>query len=103
MNLREFQERIGETYLRKDSDRGLFESYAWLVEEIGELAGALRHGRPEDLTHEFSDCLAWLREPRQHGRGRASRRQPSATLTAVPAAAPAPASARTPPTEPRHR
>ncbi|MBP7559690.1 MAG: nucleotide pyrophosphohydrolase [Armatimonadetes bacterium] len=60
MNLREFQERIGETYLRKDSDRGLFESYAWLVEEIGELAGALRHGRPEDLTHEFSDCLAWL-------------------------------------------
>lgn len=60
MTMREFQDRIGATYLQKDSDRGLFESYAWLVEEIGELAGALRHGRAEDLTHEFSDCLAWL-------------------------------------------
>ena len=57
MNLREFQERIGETYLRKDSDRGLFESYAWLVEET-VVAGALRHGRPED--HHSLRLLAWL-------------------------------------------
>jgi NTP pyrophosphatase (non-canonical NTP hydrolase) len=60
VTLREFQDSIGETYLDKDSRRGLFESYAWLVEEVGELAGALRHGKPEELAHEFSDCLAWL-------------------------------------------
>ncbi len=60
MTISEFQRTIGETYLAKDSARGLFPSYAWLVEEIGELAGALRHGRPEELRHEFADCLAWL-------------------------------------------
>lgn len=60
MDLREFQERIRETYLRKDLERGVYGSYAWLVEEVGELAGALRHGRADELVHEFSDCLAWL-------------------------------------------
>jgi NTP pyrophosphatase (non-canonical NTP hydrolase) len=60
MTLREFQESIGATYLRKDSERGLFESFGWLAEEVGELAGALRHGDKSEMEHEFADCLAWL-------------------------------------------
>ena len=60
MTLEEFQRIIGETYLAKDSERGLFESFGWLVEEVGELSGALRRGDPRELRHEFADCLAWL-------------------------------------------
>lgn len=60
MTLREFQASIGATYLAKDSARGLFESFAWLSEEVGELAGALRSGDAAELRHEFADCLAWL-------------------------------------------
>jgi len=60
VTLREFQAAIGATYLDKDSARGLFASFAWLSEEVGELAGALRSGETEALQHEFGDCLAWL-------------------------------------------
>jgi NTP pyrophosphatase (non-canonical NTP hydrolase) len=60
MTIREFQQIIGETYLGKDSARGVSASFGWLVEEVGELAGALRDGGVGKLRHEFSDCLAWL-------------------------------------------
>jgi NTP pyrophosphatase (non-canonical NTP hydrolase) len=32
----------------------------WLVEEVGELATALRHGTHEERAGEFADVLAWL-------------------------------------------
>lgn len=32
----------------------------WLMEEVGELAAALREGTPEELAAEFADVLAWL-------------------------------------------
>jgi len=32
----------------------------WLMEEVGELAGALREGTPLELAREFADVLAWL-------------------------------------------
>jgi NTP pyrophosphatase (non-canonical NTP hydrolase) len=60
MTLREFQRLIEDTYLDKDSARGLFPTFAWLVEEVGELASALRTGSAEELRHEVADCLAWL-------------------------------------------
>lgn len=60
MRISEFQGNIRATYFDKDSGRGLFESFGWLVEEVGELATALRHGDPSALAHEFADCLAWL-------------------------------------------
>ena len=33
---------------------------AWLAEEFGELAQAVRKGTPAQVAHEFSDVLAWL-------------------------------------------
>ena len=60
MTLGEFQRLIADTYLGKDSARGLFPTFAWLVEEVGELASALRTGSAEELRHEVADCLAWL-------------------------------------------
>ena len=33
---------------------------AWLAEELGELAQAVRKGSVEEQTHELGDVLAWL-------------------------------------------
>ena len=33
---------------------------AWLAEELGELAQAVRKGSPEQQQHELGDVLAWL-------------------------------------------
>jgi len=60
MDLRAWQEVIARTYGERDRRRGLFPTYAWFVEEVGELAGALLAGDREALALEFSDALAWL-------------------------------------------
>ena len=33
---------------------------AWLAEEVGELAQAVRKGTRAEQEHEFADVLAWL-------------------------------------------
>ena len=33
---------------------------AWLCEELGELAQAVRKGTTKEQLHEFGDVLAWL-------------------------------------------
>jgi NTP pyrophosphatase (non-canonical NTP hydrolase) len=55
-----FQQLIREMYLRKDVARGVDGTFMWLMEEIGELAAALRSGSPQDKMEEFADVLAWL-------------------------------------------
>ena len=60
MTLREFQELIEQMYTSKDVARGIDGTFMWLVEEVGELAGALRDGTHEDKMGEFADVLAWL-------------------------------------------
>lgn len=47
-------------YFEKDIQRGVDGTFMWLMEEVGELAAALRHGRSEELLEEFADVLAWL-------------------------------------------
>lgn len=32
----------------------------WFVEEVGELARAMKGGGKEEMEEEFSDVLAWL-------------------------------------------
>lgn len=60
MTIAEFQELIRRMYLRKDVARGVDGTFMWLMEEIGELASALRHGTREEQAAEFADVLAWL-------------------------------------------
>jgi NTP pyrophosphatase (non-canonical NTP hydrolase) len=60
ISLRGFQELIREMYLPKDVARGVDGTFMWLMEEVGELAGALRSGTPEEKAAEFADVLAWL-------------------------------------------
>ncbi len=60
MHIHEFQKLIEDIYLEKDSNRGIEKSFLWLVEEVGELAEAIREGDREQQKLEFGDCLAWL-------------------------------------------
>ena len=60
ITLAEFQQLIRDMYLRKDVARGVEGTFMWLLEEIGELASALRSGTHAERTAEFADVLAWL-------------------------------------------
>ena len=60
MHLSELQEALRRTYLERDSARGTDAVFRWMVEEVGELARALRTGDRRNLEHEFGDVLAWL-------------------------------------------
>lgn len=60
ISLRDFQHLIREMYHEKDVARGVDGTFMWLMEEVGELAAALREGTPEELAAEFADVLAWL-------------------------------------------
>ena len=56
----DFQQLIKEMYFEKDKARGIEGTFMWLVEEIGELATALRSESHEERMGEFADVLAWL-------------------------------------------
>jgi len=61
-SLAAFQKEIARTFLARDRRRGLMGTFGWFVEEVGELATALRE-QPRGSAaqaEEFADCLAWL-------------------------------------------
>jgi len=60
MRIGEFQRLIEETYLERDSARGMGGTFMWFVEEVGELATALREGGKPEQLGEFADVFAWL-------------------------------------------
>lgn len=60
MRIAEFQELIERTYLDRDAARGMGGTFMWFVEEVGELATALRENDAEATKNEFADVLAWL-------------------------------------------
>jgi NTP pyrophosphatase (non-canonical NTP hydrolase) len=60
VELAAFQDVISRTYGERDRDRGLDATVAWLCEELGELAQAVRKGSAADQLHELGDVLAWL-------------------------------------------
>ena len=60
MNLHEAQQKISDTYGRKDRQRGVDGTFLYLIEEIGELATALRVGDKVEQGGEFADVQAWL-------------------------------------------
>ena len=60
ISLADFQRLIRDMYLKKDVARGVDGTFMWLMEEIGELAAALREGTRDEQAAEFADVLAWL-------------------------------------------
>lgn len=60
MEITEFQQLMEDLYGEADRERGMPSTVAWLCEEVGELAQAVRKGSPEQQLHELGDVLAWL-------------------------------------------
>jgi NTP pyrophosphatase (non-canonical NTP hydrolase) len=60
MDLAHLQDVIERTYGERDRDRGVPSTVAWLAEEVGELAQAMRKGDHHQRVHEFADVLAWV-------------------------------------------
>ena len=60
MELREAQELIRRIYYERDHARGLYATFTWFVEEVGELARALLEMNQENLREEIADVFAWL-------------------------------------------
>ena len=81
MELGDLQRLMADIYGEQDRERGVPATVAWLTEELGELAQAVRKGSPEQQLHELGDVLAWLASlAEQLGlsldeRGRALRRR----------------------------
>ena len=60
LTLGQLQQRIREQFGAKDARRGVEGTFMWFMEEVGELAAALRGGDPHEQAGEFADVLAWL-------------------------------------------
>ena len=60
MQIGAFQQLMVDLYGEQDAARGIPSTVAWLAEEVGELAQAVRKGTPDQQLHELGDVLAWL-------------------------------------------
>jgi len=59
-SLGDVQQLIRRLYGAKDAERGIDGTFMWFMQEVGELASALRGGTHDERVLEFADCLAWL-------------------------------------------
>lgn len=64
MKISDFQDLMKTLYFHRDSRRGIKSTFAWLVEEIGELAKIIK--KNEDISRykkqaseELADIIAW--------------------------------------------
>ena len=60
LSFADLQRHIRRMYFDKDVARGVDGTFMWLMEEIGELASALRGNDRDNLAEEFADVIAWL-------------------------------------------
>jgi len=56
----DFQQHISARYEKVDRERGWPKTFAYLIEEVGELATALTNDDRANLEEEFADVIAWL-------------------------------------------
>lgn len=60
LTLAAFQQHIKDRYDATDRARGWPKTFAYLIEEVGELATALHGTDRANLEEEFADVFAWL-------------------------------------------
>jgi len=59
VELRCLQEAMRRAFYERDEARGLYATFTWLVEEVGELAEALLKRDHESIEEELADVIAW--------------------------------------------
>ncbi len=60
MRLSCLQKEMRRLYYERDSKRGIYATFAWLVEEVGELGEALLKGDKRQIGEEIADVIAWV-------------------------------------------
>jgi NTP pyrophosphatase (non-canonical NTP hydrolase) len=60
LSIAEFQKHVSSRYEKVDRERGWPKTFAYFIEEVGELATALAGDDRENLEEEFADVIAWL-------------------------------------------
>ncbi|MCL2647908.1 MAG: hypothetical protein FWD61_12990 [Phycisphaerales bacterium] len=60
MTIQEFQQHILNRYGKRDAERGVWPTFGWFMEEIGELASAMHDVDQKNKEEEFADVFAWL-------------------------------------------
>lgn len=62
VTIAEFQRHISQRYEKVDRQRGWPKTFAYFIEEVGELATALANAEKDraNLEEEFADVIAWL-------------------------------------------
>jgi NTP pyrophosphatase (non-canonical NTP hydrolase) len=60
LTIKQFQSHISDRYEQVDRERGWPKTFAYFIEEVGELATALTGNDRENLEEEFADVIAWL-------------------------------------------
>jgi NTP pyrophosphatase (non-canonical NTP hydrolase) len=60
LTIDEFQQHISDRYQKVDRERGWPRTFAYFIEEVGELATALTKDDRANLEEEFADVIAWL-------------------------------------------
>jgi NTP pyrophosphatase (non-canonical NTP hydrolase) len=60
LTIDQFQQHISQRYEKVDRERGWPKTFAYLIEEVGELATALSGEDRANLEEEFADVIAWL-------------------------------------------
>ncbi len=59
MDIKCVQQYMRKEYYKADSERGLFQTFAWFVEEVGELGEALLKRDKSGIAEEIADVIAW--------------------------------------------
>ncbi|MEM0106591.1 MAG: MazG nucleotide pyrophosphohydrolase domain-containing protein [Zestosphaera sp.] len=60
VTLKEVQDLMRKHYLQRDQARGLYATFTWFIEEVGELAEAILSQNTKAQEEEIADTLAWL-------------------------------------------
>jgi NTP pyrophosphatase (non-canonical NTP hydrolase) len=60
MTIEEFQQHILTRYGQRDKERGVWPTFGWFMEEVGELASAMHGDDHVNKEEEFADVFAWL-------------------------------------------
>lgn len=53
------QKAMERAFGYRDAGRGVYATFTWLVEEVGELGEALLKGDRKQVAEEIADVLAW--------------------------------------------
>ncbi len=61
MKISEFQHLMKELYFHQDNERGIQDTFIWLIEEVGELARIIKKREidKKKASEELADIIAW--------------------------------------------